>query len=96
MLVLLTKIDEVLFVDLKKWIALKYNLLVSNGQVYNYSVWRRKQTEQAPSWKQGSILKAGLHLGLECELWAICQVSMKTTYQLENQTPWMEEPQART
>ena len=43
--------------------------------------------------RTGSILKAGLHLGLDCGLWAICPVSMETTYQLENQTPQMEEPQ---
>ena len=43
--------------------------------------------------RTGSILKAGLHLGLDCGLWAICPVSMETTYQLENQAPWMEEPQ---
>ena len=41
----------------------------------------------------GSILKAGLHLGLDRGLWAICPVSMEMTYQLENQTPRMEEPQ---
>ena len=43
--------------------------------------------------RTGSILKAGLHLGTDCRLWAICPVSMETTYQLENQAPWMEEPQ---
>ena len=40
-----------------------------------------------------SILKAGLLLGLDCGLWALCSVSMETTYQLENQAPWREEPQ---
>ena len=49
--------------------------------------WRRKQTEQAPS------LEAGLHLGPNCGLWARHPVSMETTYQLENQALWMEEPQ---
>ena len=43
--------------------------------------------------RTGSILKAGLHLGLDCGLWALCPVSMETTYQLENQAPWMQEPQ---
>ena len=43
--------------------------------------------------RTGSILKAGLHLGLDCGLGALCPVSMETTYQLENQTPQMEEPQ---
>ena len=43
--------------------------------------------------RTGSILKAGLHLGPDCGLWAICPVSMETTYKLENQTPWMEGPQ---
>ena len=44
--------------------------------------------------RTGSILKAGLHLGPDCGLWAICPVSMETTYQLENKAPWMEEPQS--
>ena len=43
--------------------------------------------------RTGSILKAGLHLGLDCGLGAIRPVSVETTYQLENQAPWMEEPQ---
>ena len=44
--------------------------------------------------RTGSILKAGLHLGQDLGgLWARCPVSMETTYQLENQAPWMEEPQ---
>ena len=47
----------------------------------------KEETEQA------SVLKAGLHLGLDCGFWAIGPVSMETTYQLENQTPQMEEPQ---
>ena len=34
----------------------------------------------------GSILKAGLQL-------ALCPVSMETMHKLENQTPWMKEPQ---
>ena len=40
----------------------------------------------------GYILKAGLHFGLDYGLWALCPISMEMTYQLENQTPWMEEP----
>ena len=43
--------------------------------------------------RQIRLLKAGLHLGPDCGLSAICPVSMETTYQLENQAPWMEEPQ---
>ena len=43
--------------------------------------------------RTGSILKAGLRLGPDCGLCAICPVSMETTYQLENQAPWKEEPQ---
>ena len=43
--------------------------------------------------RTGSILKAGLHLVLDCVLWVICPVSVETTYQLENQTRRMEEPQ---
>ena len=34
-----------------------------------------------------SILKAGLQLGPDCGLRAICPVSMEMTYQVENQTP---------
>ena len=41
----------------------------------------------------GSALKAGLHLGLDCGLRAICPVTMEKAYQLENQTPQMKEPQ---
>ena len=44
--------------------------------------------------RTGSILKAELHLGLDCGLWGICPVSMETTYQLETQAPRMEEPKA--
>ena len=44
--------------------------------------------------RTGSILRAGLHLGPDYGLWAICLVSMETTYQLENQPPHpKEEPQ---
>ena len=43
--------------------------------------------------RKGSILKSGLHPGLDCGLWAICPLPMETTYQLENQTPRMEETQ---
>ena len=31
--------------------------------------------------RTGFILKAGLHLGPDCGLWAICPVSMEMTYQ---------------
>ena len=43
--------------------------------------------------RTGSISKAGPHLGPDCGLWGLCPVSMEMTYQLENQAPWMEEPQ---
>ena len=43
--------------------------------------------------RTGSILKAGLYLPLGYGLRALCPVSMETTYQVENQTPRMEEPQ---
>ena len=43
--------------------------------------------------RTGSILKAGLHHRPDCGLCAICPVSMEMTYQLENQAPWVEEPQ---
>ena len=42
----------------------------------------------------GCILKAGLHLGPDCGLGAICPVSMETTYQLENQAPRRKSPRA--
>ena len=42
--------------------------------------------------RTGFVLKAGLHLGPDSGLGAICPVSMETTYQLENQNPRMEEP----
>ena len=54
----------------------------------NHLVGMKEKTDRT-----GSILKAGLHLGLDCGLWAICPVLMETTYQLENQAPWMKEPQ---
>ena len=44
--------------------------------------------------RTGSVLKAGFHFGLDCGLWAICPVSMKTTYQLENQAPGRKSPRA--
>ena len=44
--------------------------------------------------RTGSLLKAGLHLELDCGLWALCPVSMETTYQLENQLP--PTPHGRT
>lgn len=38
-MVLFIKINEILFIYLlQRWITLKYDLLVSNGQVYIYSV----------------------------------------------------------
>ena len=48
--------------------------------------WRRKRTEQAPPWKQDSILG----WTVDFELYA---PYMERTNQLENQTPPMEEPQ---
>ena len=44
----------------------------------------------------GSILKAGLHLGLDCGFWAMCPVSMEATYLLENQGPRRKSPRALT
>ena len=40
--------------------------------------------------RQSRLLKAGLHLGPDYGLSAICPVSMETTYQVENQAPRME------
>ena len=37
--------------------------------------------------RTGCILKAGLHLGPDCGLWAICPVSMKMTYQRKTRPP---------
>ena len=49
--------------------------------------WRRKQTEQAPSWKQDSILGQTV----DFELYA--QYLWKWHTNWKNQAPWMEEPQ---
>ena len=62
------------------YFVLEYTQLTNNVVV-------KKETDRT-----GSVLKAGLHLGLDCGLWAICPVSMETTYQLENQAP----PDGRT
>ena len=51
------------------------------ARLFFYLELMKKETDRT-----GSILKAGLHLGLDRGLWAICPVSMETTYQLENQT----------
>ena len=48
----------------------------------------KEETEQALSWKQDSIL------GRTNGLWAICPVSMETTYQLENQALGRKSPRA--
>ena len=48
----------------------------------------KEETEQAPSWKQDSILGGTVDFERCAQ-----PVSMETTYQLENQAPWMEEPQ---
>ena len=44
--------------------------------------------------RTGSILKGGLHLGLDCGLRAICLVSMETAHQLENQAHGRKSPRA--
>ena len=44
--------------------------------------------------RTGSIFKAGLHLGPDYGLWAICPVSMETRYQLENLVPGRKSPRA--
>ena len=44
--------------------------------------------------RTGTILKAGLHLGPECGLRAICPISMEMTNQLENQAPGRKSPRA--
>ena len=44
--------------------------------------------------RTGSILKARLHLGPDCGLWAICPVSMEMMYKLQNQAPGRKRPRA--
>ena len=44
--------------------------------------------------RTSSILKAGLHLGPDCGLWAKCPVSMEMTYQLESQATRGKSPRA--
>ena len=67
------------------YLAYSQHLAHSKSQIF---VELKEETDRT-----GSILKAGLHLGLDCGLWATCPVSMEKTYQLENQTPQMKEPQ---
>ena len=43
--------------------------------------------------RTGSILKAGLYLGPDCGLWAICPVSMEPTQPTGKPGPLKEEPQ---
>ena len=79
-------------------VVLQNWLLESQGAIYTYE-WcsyyelRASRGGNKGGNRTGSMLKAGLHLGPDCGLWAICPGSMETTYQLENQGPWMEEPQ---
>ena len=61
--------------------------------VLTFSKVKKKKALKEETDRTGSILKAGLHLGPDCGLWAICPVSMETTYQLEKQAPWVQEPQ---
>ena len=49
----------------------------------------KEEIEQAPSWKQDSILGQTVD-------WIICPVSMEMTYQLENRVPKVKSPRART
>ena len=44
--------------------------------------------------RTGSVLQAGLHLGPDCGLWALCPVSMEMTHQLENRAPGRKSPRA--
>ena len=53
-----------------------------------------QESEHEGGNRTSSILKAGLHLGPDCGLWAICPVSMETVYQLENQAPGRKSPRA--
>ena len=63
----------------------------SQGAIYPYE-WCSYYELRAPRVgneggnRKSSNLKAGLHLGPDCGLWAICPVFMEMTYQLENQT----------
>ena len=73
-----------------------YILQVLIGQCYQCGIEWGRDTETKREWQKdgeremglkeetdrtGSILKAGLHLGPNCRLWAICPVSMEMTYQ---------------
>ena len=76
----------------------------SQGAIYPYE-WCSYYELRAPRVgneggnRKSSNLKAGLHLGPDCGLWAICPVFMEMTYQLENQTtphcPQWKSPRAR-
>ena len=56
------------------------------GWIMRYIFVLKEETEQALSWKQDYILGRTVD-------WAICPISMETTYQQENQSPRKEEPQ---
>ena len=64
---------------------------MSDAHTMSYEHQERGVKEETD--RTGSILKAGLYLGRDCGLGALCPVSLETTYQLENQAPRMEEPQ---
>ena len=77
------------FLILGKWPYVEYILWGSANDPPRANM--KKETDRT-----GSILKAGHHLGPDCGLWAICPVSMETTYQLENQALGRKSPRACT
>ena len=58
---------------------------MSDAHTMSYEHRERGMKEETD--RTGSILKAGLHLGRDCGLGALCPVSLETTYQPENQAP---------
>ena len=66
-----------------------FSFNISSSKEYSELIYLVKEETD----RTGSILKGGLHLGLDYGLWARCPVSMEMTHQLENQALWMEEPQ---
>ena len=73
-------------VHLSTWIHQEYTLRQRSAC--------RTPSESEGGNRTGSILKAGLHPGLDYGLWAIHPVSMEMTYQPENQAPGRKSPRA--
>ena len=101
---ILQMLHYILFCKLKHFILCKFSLNNWNvtefkskkvqeiGFVHQFQQFLFQSTEGGN--RAGCILKAGLHLGPDCGLWAICPVSMEMTYQLENKAPRRKSPRA--